>query len=100
TAGPEEPLDNAHRFDSLYDLACWLMGASLYAGNDSGITHLAAAIGVPVVAIFRASDPAIWAPRGPGSITILGGNGGEDVAVADAHHACRRLLDARGSRGV
>jgi len=63
-AGPQEVLETAVRFENLYDLACWLSTARLYIGNDSGITHLAAAVGVPVVAIFGPSDPAVWAPRG------------------------------------
>ncbi len=63
-AGPEEPLQNAVRFDDLYELACWLASARLYVGNDSGITHLAAAVGTPVIALFGPTDPAIWAPRG------------------------------------
>jgi heptosyltransferase-3 len=63
-AGPEEPLDGAVRFENLYDLACWLASARLYIGNDSGITHLAAAVGTPVVALFGPTDPAVWAPRG------------------------------------
>jgi ADP-heptose:LPS heptosyltransferase len=63
-AGPEEELDDAVRFDNLCDLACWLAGARLYIGNDSGITHLAAAAGAPVVALFGPTDPAIWGPRG------------------------------------
>jgi heptosyltransferase III len=64
TAGPEEPLEGAARFTDLYELACWLAGARLYIGNDSGITHLAAAVGTPVVALFGPTDPACWAPRG------------------------------------
>ncbi len=64
-AGPEDPpLPGAARFGSLYDLAQWLASARLYIGNDSGITHLAAAVGGAVVAIFGPTDPAIWAPRG------------------------------------
>jgi hypothetical protein len=63
-AGPEEPLEDAVRFENLWDLACWLASARLYIGNDSGITHLAAAVGTPVVALFGPTDPAIWAPRG------------------------------------
>jgi heptosyltransferase III len=63
-AGPEERLDGAHRIDDLYELACWLGDARLYIGNDSGISHLAAAVGVPTLAIFLASDPQVWAPRG------------------------------------
>jgi heptosyltransferase III len=64
-AGPDDPrLTGAQRFDNLYELACWLAQASLYVGNDSGITHLAAAVGTPVLAIFGPTDPAVWAPRG------------------------------------
>jgi hypothetical protein len=65
-AGADDPpLPGARRIDDLYQLACWLAQASLYIGNDSGITHLAAAVGTPVVAIFGPTDPAVWAPRGP-----------------------------------
>ena len=68
--GPEEPLDGATRIDDLYDLACWLSIARAYIGNDSGIAHLAAAVGTPVVSIFLATDPKIWAPRGPHVIVL------------------------------
>jgi heptosyltransferase-3 len=64
-AGPEDELPGARRFAGLYQLACWLASARCYVGNDSGPTHLAAAVGTPVVALFGASDPAVWAPRGP-----------------------------------
>jgi hypothetical protein len=61
----DPPLEGAVRIDDLYQLACWLARARLYVGNDSGITHLAAAVGTPVLALFGpASDPAVWAPRG------------------------------------
>lgn len=64
-AGPEDSLPGAVRFADLYDLACWLATARIYIGNDSGPTHLAAAVSTPVVALFGVSDPAVWAPRGP-----------------------------------
>src|SRR5262249_38144186 len=48
-AAPREPLDNAVRIGNLYDLGCWLSTARLYIGNDSGIAHLAAAVGTPVI---------------------------------------------------
>ena len=64
-AGPEDPpLEGAVHIDDLYDLACWLARARLYIGNDSGITHLAAAVGTPVLALFGPTDPSVWAPRG------------------------------------
>jgi heptosyltransferase-3 len=65
-AGPEDPpLEGAVRIGDLYHLACWLAKARLYIGNDSGITHLAAAVGTPVLALFGPTNPEIWAPRGP-----------------------------------
>jgi ADP-heptose:LPS heptosyltransferase len=62
--GPEEDLPGATRIDNLYDLACRLRAARIFIGNDSGISHLAAAVGTPVLAIFRSTDPRIWSPRG------------------------------------
>lgn len=63
TAGPEEQLEGAHRFSSLLELARWIAGCRLYIGNDSGITHLAAATRVPAVALFGPTDAMVWAPR-------------------------------------
>ena len=63
-AGREDPpLAGAVHIDDLYDLACWLARASLYIGNDCGISHLAAAVGTPVLALFGPTDPAVWGPR-------------------------------------
>jgi heptosyltransferase-3 len=65
-AGEDDPpLPGAVRIDDLYSLACWLAKARVYIGNDSGITHLAAAVGTPVLALFGPTDPEVWAPRGP-----------------------------------
>ena len=60
----EGPKEGTHRFTDLCALATWLGGAAAYVGNDSGISHLAAAVGVPVVALFGPTDPRVWAPRG------------------------------------
>lgn len=46
-------------------LAAVLARAGCYVGNDSGVTHLAAATGAPAIALFGATDPALWAPLGP-----------------------------------
>lgn len=70
-AGPEEDLDEAVHFESLWDVACWLASATAYVGNDSGITHLAAAVGTPVLACFRSTDPRVWAPRGRAEVRVI-----------------------------
>jgi hypothetical protein len=62
--GPEERLDGALFIPDLLELARFLAGAGAYIGNDSGITHLAAALGVPTIALFGPTDPAVWGPRG------------------------------------
>jgi hypothetical protein len=65
-AGPEDPpLPGARRLEDLWELANELAAARLYVGNDSGITHLAAAVGTPVLAFFGPTDPDVWGPRGP-----------------------------------
>jgi len=45
----------------------------LYIGNDSGLTHLAAAVDKPeVLALFGPTDPRVWAPLGPRVRTLTG----------------------------
>jgi heptosyltransferase-3 len=69
--GPEEELAGAVRIENLYELACWLHKARIFVGNDSGISHLAAAVRTPVQAFFRTTDPKVWAPRGPSVSSII-----------------------------
>jgi ADP-heptose:LPS heptosyltransferase len=86
-AGPEEPLENAIRIPDLYELACWLAHADLFIGNDSGITHLAAAVGIPVIALFGPTDPAVWSPRGE-RVTVLNKSELTDISVIEVLAAC------------
>lgn len=39
--------------------------ASAFVGNDTGPTHLAAALGIPTIAVFIRTDPELWRPIGP-----------------------------------
>jgi heptosyltransferase-2 len=49
----------------------------LYIGNDSGLTHLAAAVGGPeILALFGPTDPRVWAPLGP-KVRVLTAPGAE-----------------------
>ncbi|RMH06065.1 MAG: glycosyltransferase family 9 protein, partial [Nitrospirae bacterium] len=45
---------------------------ALFLGHDSGLTHLAAVLGVPTIALFGPTDPTRWGPRGK-RVTILRG---------------------------
>jgi heptosyltransferase-3 len=47
---------------SLAELAGIIRDASLFIGPDTGITHLAAATGTPVIALFGPTNPVKWAP--------------------------------------
>ncbi len=49
---------------NLASLSVLLARCAVLIGNDSGVTHLAAALGIPVVALFGPTDPAVWGPRG------------------------------------
>jgi heptosyltransferase-3 len=53
-------------------LAQQLAASRACIANDSGPAHLAAALGVPTVAVFGPTDPTVWAPRG-GHVRVVGG---------------------------
>lgn len=65
----------------LKEVASILAVSRGYVGNDSGITHLAAALGVPVVALFGPTDTAMWGPRGA-NVVILQGREPTNKALA------------------
>jgi len=45
-------------------LAALMSRAGAFLGNDSGVSHLAAASGAPTLTLFGPTDPETWAPRG------------------------------------
>ena len=63
-----------------------IAGAQFVVGVDTGLLHLAAALGVPLVAIFAGSKPGLTGPVGSGPIAVLGAQGTPPTvaAVADA----------------
>ena len=68
----------------LVDLAGVLSHCAAYIGNDSGVTHIAAALGIPVVTIFGPTEPSHWAPRGPNVCLLRAADGTlEGVAVEE-----------------
>lgn len=47
-----------------------LLEGIAFIGHDSGISHIAAAVGARCCLLFGWTDPAIWAPTNPG-VTVL-----------------------------
>lgn len=60
-AAPEDQLIDAGLLN-FNQLAGLLRGAALYIGPDTSVSHLAAACGTPVLAIFGPTNPQRWAP--------------------------------------
>lgn len=75
---------------SLDRLADEIARAALVIGCDTGLTHLAAAFGVPVVGLFLSTAPGLTGPVGPRALTLTADL---DCAPCLARH-CRRV--ARG----
>lgn len=86
----EDP-EGVHRMGDLAELAERLATARAYVGNDSGISHLAAAVGTPVVALFGPSDPRMWAPRGPW-VRVLHCDPISDIGVDEVLDCLRCVL--------
>ena len=59
-----------HRMSDLDQVSSHLCAVGGFIGNDSGITHLAAFLGLPTIAVFGPSDPDRWAPIGPAVMVI------------------------------
>lgn len=74
----------------LLELAGLLRSGALYLGNDSGVTHLAAACGAEVVALFRKDLVAAWSPFGRAVVLSAGEAAG--ISVADVLAALSRRL--------
>ncbi len=106
---------------SIPELAAICERSQIYVGNDSGMSHLAAAVGTPTVTIFGPTSPAIYRPlglhtevcastvRGRTVIdardlrrenAVFGPDSGIDqVSVDDVLEACERLLERTGKAG-
>lgn len=84
----------------LPELAALFDAARAFVGNDSGLSHLAAAVGCPTLALFGPTDPALWAPLlGPRVEVLAGGGPGaadpwREVTVERVEAALIRWLQA------
>jgi len=80
----------------LEDLAMVLARAALYLGNDSGVSHLAGAVGAAGVVLFGPTDPHRWAPLGTRLVALRARNTAPDgiplssLPAARVIAACQR----------
>lgn len=108
-AAPPQLLDCSGRLD-FNQLAGLLGRAALYIGPDTSVSHLAAATGVPVLALFGPTNPQRWAPwpaqprarelfkrvalvQAEGNVTLLQGGGLPCVPCSKA--GCEDHLQSR-----
>ena len=74
-------------------LGALLARASLYVGNDSGVSHLAAAWGAPSLVLFGPTHPAQWSPTGPRVSTLRAPDGKmASLGPAEVVEAARAVL--------
>ncbi len=77
----------------LQRLARLLQEAEFYLGNDSGVTHLAAACGTPGLAVFRKDLEIAWRPYG--RINVLSDEDISAVTVDSVWKAVSRRLQKK-----
>jgi heptosyltransferase-2 len=90
---PAERLETAWNLP-LPELAASLRECSVFAGHDSGITHLAAACGVPSVVLWGPTTESVWRPLGRQVTLLRHPDGLENLPVEDVFF---RINDATGS---
>jgi heptosyltransferase-2/heptosyltransferase-3 len=104
---------------SIPELAALCAEAQLFVSNDTGPSHLAAAVGTPTVTVFGPTSPLQYCPLGPLSLVCapveswhaptgidlrryrrLGRMPGIDqVSLEDVYRACMLVLERAASQG-
>ncbi len=71
-------------------LAGALQETTVFIGHDSGVSHLAAAVGTPVVALFGPTNPLLWQPVG--ATVIKKGESLDEILLGDVQFALAKAL--------
>jgi hypothetical protein len=79
-------------------LAGILSRCRFFVGNDSGVTHLAAALGVPTLALFGPTAPEQWAPLGESVTVLRDGSGRLEKITVDGVLEAMRNQPAKAPR--
>lgn len=93
------PTDRVHiaRGRPLDELAGLLRGCQAFVGHDSGITHLAAAVGRPCTVLWGPTRPEVWRPRGPLVHLVRSPGGLPSLRAEDAWNTLHPLIAATGA---
>jgi heptosyltransferase-2 len=78
----------------LADLARVLANCGGFIGHDSGISHLAAAVGLPALLLWGETQESIWRPPAESVKTLRGSNGLESLPVDTVFDQLCRLWPA------
>jgi ADP-heptose:LPS heptosyltransferase len=75
----------------LVELAGRLQACAGFVGHDSGVTHLAAALGLPGLVLWGESNETVWRPRGGGMRILRDPGGLSRLPVADVFGKLQRI---------
>lgn len=82
---------------NLSELSLALHECRLFVGHDTGVTHLAAAVGAPTIALFGATDPSVWAPLGE-HVRVVRSSDGLMGSISVAAVVADVAAEVRGER--
>jgi ADP-heptose:LPS heptosyltransferase len=81
------------RITNLKLLAAILKRVSVYVGNDTGLLHVASAVGTQSVGIYGKTDPDVWKPKGEHVVSVKAEDGNiASVGIEDVYAAVREML--------
>lgn len=82
----------------LPELAQWLAACVAFVGHDSGISHLAAAVGLPSLVLWGDTEEAVWRPRGRNMTVLRDAEGLAGLSVEVVINHLERLLEREPTR--
>jgi heptosyltransferase III len=80
----------------LVELAKRMASCQAFVGHDSGITHLAAALGLPGLVLWGPTCEGVWRPRSERILLLRAADGLAALSVSTVREALRGLVDGLG----
>jgi heptosyltransferase-2 len=93
---PRDRIETAFAWP-LPKLGSRLTACTAFAGHDSGITHLAAAVSIPTIALWGTTAEGVWRPRGENVTVVREPSGLSRLAVERVFEALRRITTGSNS---